>query len=169
MTGKLIFNGTNLPDLESCRAFLQTPIAKLIAQMQSAKTLEERQAFLKSEAFQAAATNHQQFLAKLNRDGSFSTEDVPPGNYEFSIEPEMRRLNGAGQFPTNLLMFTSTQNFVVPPVSDKNDTTPIEAGTVEMKPVSLPTFPSSIPVKLLRAFSAASFAQNIYNCLTNSS
>jgi len=136
VTGKLTFSDTNSLDLENSMASLNTPTAKLLVLLQSAKTMEERKALIESDEFKEASKPHQQYPATLRPDGTFRVEGVPAGKYEFSIQPGAHGYR-PGQMPTNLVIFNSAQNIVVPSVANKNDDTPVDAGSVDMKPFNI--------------------------------
>ncbi len=140
VTGKLTFSGTNSVDFADCQATLRSPTAKMMAKMRSAKTLEERQAVIESEEFQAATKNNVLFAATLLPDGSFRVEDVPPGEYEFDVQPGMRHVTSPNQIPANITVFNSAHNVTVPPPADNN--APFDLGMIEMQSVSFPTFNS---------------------------
>jgi beta-lactamase regulating signal transducer with metallopeptidase domain len=141
VVGKLTFGDTNSMEFEDGSAALSTPISKLMRQLQSAKTPEERKALIESEEFQAASKNHQRIPATLKADGTFRADDVPPGTYEFGLQPAMNAYGRSGKWPTNIVTFASAENLIVPPASDKNDTSPLDVGTVEMKSFSIPVPP----------------------------
>ena len=140
VTGKLSFSGTNSVDLDNSQVSLNTPMRKLMAQMQSAKTLQDRETLLASPEFQAAATNHVQLSGTVNPDGTFRVDDVPPGEYEYNLQPEMGGRRRPGQIPANFVMFASSRNITVSAASDSSDNTPFDAGTLEMQPFPIPTF-----------------------------
>ena len=108
-------------------------------QLQSVKTIEERQTLIASPEFQALGKNHLQLPATLNPDGTFSVQDVPPGEYEFSIQPSFSRMR-PGQMPTNFVVFASARNVTVSAPSAQDDNTPIDVGSLEMQPIPIPTF-----------------------------
>jgi bla regulator protein BlaR1 len=139
VNGRLKFDGTNSPDLKNSTANLAPPHTKLLVKLQSAKTPEERKAILNSEASQVVMTNHTAVGVRLRADGSFSAEAVPPGTYELSVQPEFRGFNRLSQMPTNMVMFASEQTIVIPPF-DKNETNDIDAGTLNLKAYNLPMF-----------------------------
>jgi beta-lactamase regulating signal transducer with metallopeptidase domain len=146
--GKYTFNSTNSIDLQNCQASLSTPSLRLFAQLQATKTPEERKALLDTDEFREASKNHQQFPAIVRPDGTFRVEEVPPGKYEFTIQPSMRTFNRVSPMPTNIVTFVSTQTIVVPSPSESGDNTPFDAGTLEMQPISIPNFaPAPMPHK----------------------
>lgn len=142
VTGKLKLTGTNTIDLEDATVTLVAPFSKLLLQLQSARTAEERQAILDSADYQSASRNRNPMAGTLRPDGSFRADEVPPGTYELSLQPGFRPGNRPSQMPAKFVMYTSARNIVVPPASDKEDSPSFDAGTIELQCYSIPTFPS---------------------------
>lgn len=132
VTGKVAFKGTNSAALSGGQAFLNTIPTEFLIKLRSG-TLEERSAFMRSPEFKAVQSDARYFPATLLTDGTFRVPDVTPGKYYFGIDPKLPRLVQAGEAPTNLVMFASAQEIVVPASEDKNSETPFDAGTLAVK------------------------------------
>ena len=99
------------------------------------KADEERKAFYQSEEFQAATKDYRSFSTVLLPDGSFRAEDVLPGKYEFNFQ---QRLADEKSHTVTMMIFTSTQELVVPEARNKDDDLSVDWGTIELKKITLP-------------------------------
>ncbi len=89
-----------------------------------------RSAFFETPEFKTASKNRQSYNASLNADGTFSADEVPPGNYEFwaivnSNPGNSPRTNNAPQF-----VAVGKIDFTVP-TNPSSDT--IDAGTIQLQ------------------------------------
>jgi beta-lactamase regulating signal transducer with metallopeptidase domain/uncharacterized GH25 family protein len=146
VTGKVVFADSNAPkDLSQAMAILQSGFTfNMIQRLQQAKTQEERMAVFESDEYRKALAHQNHYSVKLADDQSFTLEGVAPGNYEFGIqlvnENEMAH-------STTAIIFTSPQKIFVPKTTDTNDDAPVDLGTIELKKLVLPKFPSEPPPK----------------------
>lgn len=127
--GKVAFNGTNSATLSGARAWLNTIPAQFLVKLRTG-TLEQRSAFIASAEFKAAQDNALYFPATLLPDGTFRVQDVTPGKYCVGVDPKW---SDAAETPTNLVMFASVQEIVVPPNADNSKDVPFDTGSVKMK------------------------------------
>jgi hypothetical protein len=93
---------------------------------------EEAQAFFKSPEWQAAAKLQKHYTVELNPDGSFTAENVVPGNYSLSIDV---RVGGEQAWRNPPLAQGSTQVTVPDSFSP---TQPVDAGEVLLNPLPPP-------------------------------
>lgn len=133
--GKIVFDGTNTIDLQNSRASLHSPAASLLMKLKTAQSAEERNALMQSEEFKKAIENARDYSASVAQDGTFRVEDVPPGKYELGVH-EMSPGFRMARPPAEFRIFNSTHEIVVP--AGTNEWT-VDAGTVEMKPLAIPT------------------------------
>lgn len=129
VTGKVVFSGTNSVPLSDARASLNTIPAEFLVKLRTG-TPEQRNAFVASPEFKAAQSDARYFTARLLPDGTFRAEDVTPGKYYVGVDPKWPQ---PGDRPTNMVMFASAGEIVVPPNGDKSKDVPFDAGSVEMK------------------------------------
>jgi hypothetical protein len=133
--GKVKFNEDAPPNFKNGFAIISTPTSKLMGKIKELKADEERKAFYQSEEFQAATKDYRSFSTVLLPDGSFRAEDVLPGKYEFNFQ---QRLADEKSHTVTMMIFTSTQELVVPEARNKDDDLSVDWGTIELKKITLP-------------------------------
>jgi beta-lactamase regulating signal transducer with metallopeptidase domain/uncharacterized GH25 family protein len=129
VTGKVQFSGDFPVDFKNGMGIITTPTFKIYEKSWHLKTAAERKAFLASPEAEALRVEERSFSVRVATDGSFRTEDVLPGHYEFVFQPSVK-LDEKSRTWTQL---ASAQEFTVPSAKDENDDSTVELGTFELK------------------------------------
>ena len=136
ISGRIKFD-TNAPaKLEQAYLAISTHRPEYMNRLRQLKTDEERRAFAASAEAQAFRRSFHNFAAHIKSDGSFSAEEVLPGNYDVRFQP-----TGPPTFPPKAIAyFAMDQQLVVPAAKNADDDSPVDCGTIELveHPVPVP-------------------------------
>ncbi|MGA9779713.1 MAG: M56 family metallopeptidase [Verrucomicrobiia bacterium] len=134
VTGKVQFSGDFPVDFKNGMGIITSPTFKIYEKFRQLKTDAERKAFLASPEAEALRAEERSFSVRVATDGSFRTEDVLPGNYEFVFQPSVK----LDEKSRTWAQLASAREFTVPSAKDENDDSTVELGTIDLKKRELP-------------------------------
>lgn len=138
VTGKVEVTGTNAPfDFQNALAALERGDKAILQEMAQLKTAEAWRKFRESPAVKATLKSHQRYPVRLDQNGSFRTEVIPAGTYEFSVLPNPIRFRQG--VPTHSVqMLLSSRVITVPKPKNASEPGPLNLGTLKLQTLTIP-------------------------------